>query len=268
MDGYRITYISVDKKGRIDLNLIEDAIEEDTFLLTILHGNNEIGNIYPIKDISDICKKNNVFIHVDGAQTVGKLDIDLNNTNIDFLSFSSHKIYGPKGMGALYINNQSPIFSIEPIIHGGGQELGIRAGTLAVQNIVGFGKACEICQNQMIDDDKEIKKIRDYLLSNLQSHIPNIKINGDLENRLSGNLNVTFPDINNTSLMMSLKDIALSNGSACTSRLTDMSHVLKAIGLSKESANSSVRFGIGRFNTMEEIQHTTNKIIQTLQVIK
>jgi cysteine desulfurase len=267
-DGYIVSYLPVDEYGNIDLDLIKDSITEDTFLLTILHGNNEIGNIYPIKKIGDICKQNNIIFHVDGAQTVGKINIDVNDMNIDLLSFSSHKIYGPKGTGGLYIKKANSQIHLESIIHGGGQENNIRPGTLAVQNIVGFGKACEICQENLEDDNREILELRNHLMNELKKIIPNIKINGDLKNRLAGNLNVTIPNIKNSSLMMSLRDIAISNGSACTSSLPETSHVLKAIGLSKDLANSSIRFGIGRFNTIDEINYTIEKINETVNKLR
>ena len=267
-DGYNITYLPVDNYGNIDLNIIENTITNETLLISILHGNNEIGNIYPIEAIGEICKKHNVFFHVDAAQTVGKINIDINKMNVDLLSFSSHKIYGPKGIGALYIKKTKPTILLESILHGGGQQSGIRPGTLAVQNIVGFGKACEICDNNLESDNNRILELRNTLLNDLTKIIPDLKINGDLHNRLSGNLNITIPNIKNSSLMMSLRNIALSNGSACTSNSTEPSHVLKAIGLSKELSNSTIRFGIGKFNTMEEIRYTTEKINQTVNKLR
>tara|TARA_Y100000996_G_scaffold409491_1_gene390218 strand:- start:358 stop:1503 length:1146 start_codon:yes stop_codon:yes gene_type:complete len=259
-DGYKITYIPVNKKGIIDLESINKAITEDTFLITVLHANNEIGNIYPIDSIGSICKKNNVLFHVDAAQSIGKIDLNINNSNIDFLSFSSHKIYGPKGIGGLYIKNKNPKIHLNPIIHGGGQQDGIRPGTLAIQNIVGFGKACQIAGQDMLKDNEHILGLRDNLLKGLKEIIPDIIINGDLDNRLAGNLNITIPNTNNNSFMMSIRDIAISNGSACTSKSTKPSHVLKAIGLSDALAHASIRFGIGRFNTKDEIDFTIDKI--------
>ena len=266
--GYTITYLSVDKCGEVDLEEIEKTITNKTFLLTILHANNEIGNIYPIKEIGLICKKNKIIFHVDGAQSVGKLDLNVNDLNIDMLSFSSHKIYGPKGIGALYIKDRLSKLHLESQIDGGEQQNGIRSGTLPVQNIVGFGKACEICNQEMENDNKKILKLRNHLLNELKNIMPNMKVNGSLKNRLSGNLNITIPNIGNNSFMMALRDIAISNGSACTSRSTEPSHVLKAIGLSKKMANSSIRFGIGRFNTIEEIDYTIRKIKDTLSNLR
>ena len=259
-DEYKVTYIPVNQKGLINLESIEESITEDTFLITVLHANNEIGNIYPIEHIGNICKKNNILFHVDAAQSVGKINLDMNNSNIDILSFSSHKIYGPKGAGGLYIKKRDPKINLNPIIHGGGQQEGIRPGTLAIQNIVGFGKACQIAEQDMLKDNEHVLGLRDDLLKGLKEIIPNIIINGDLNNRLAGNLNITIPNINNNSFMMSLRDIAISNGSACTSKSTKPSHVLKAIGLSDALAHASIRFGIGRFNTKNEIDFTINKI--------
>ena len=266
--GYQITYIPVDNDGRIDLAKVEKAITSDTFLLTVLHANNEIGNIYPLNEISNICEKYNILFHVDAAQSIGKIDFNINNYKIDALSFSSHKMYGPKGIGALYIKNKNPKINIDPIIHGGGQQNGIRPGTLPVQNIVGFGKACEIAQEDIFDDNDRILSLRSHLLKGLKNIIPNIIINGDLEYRLAGNLNITIPNIRNNSLMMSLRNIAISNGSACTSNSTEPSHVLRAIGLSKELADSSIRFGIGRFNTLPEIDYTIDTIEQYINKLR
>ena len=259
-DGYKVTYLSVDKYGKLDLNIIEESITKETFLMTMLHANNEIGNIYPINEIGSICKRNNILFHVDAAQSIGKINLDVNNSNIDFLSFSSHKIYGPKGVGGIYIKTKKPKIILKPLIHGGGQQDGIRPGTLAIQNIVGLGKACEIAKNEMNTDNKHILELRNHLLNGLKKIIPNLIINGDLSNRLAGNLNIAIPNTRNNSLMMSLRDIAISNGSACTSNSTKPSHVLKAIGLSDELAHSSIRFGIGRFNTIDEINFVLNKI--------
>jgi len=267
-DGCDITYISVKSNGMVDIDDIKEAITPNTFLITILHANNEIGNIYPVKEIGYLCKENNILLHVDGAQSVGKIKCDVQDMYVDMLSFSSHKIYGPKGIGGLYIKKDNSKLKIESILHGGGQENGIRPGTLAVQNIVGFGKACDICITDMDDDNNKILELRNVLLSGLKSSISNLKINGDLNHRVSGNLNITIPNINNSSLMMSLRDIAISNGSACTSKSIEPSHVLRAIGLTKEQANSSIRFGIGRFNTKDEIDYTIKKIIETMNKIR
>ena len=267
-DGYEITYLPVNKYGQINLDKIEDAITKNTFLLTILHANNEIGNIYPIEEIGNICKRHNIIFHVDGAQSVGKIGIDMNKLNVDMLSFSSHKIYGPKGIGGLYIKNKTNTIDLKPLLYGGGQQKGVRPGTLPVQNIVGFGKACEVCKNQMTSDDKKILELRDYLLNSLKDLAPNIIVNGELERRLSGNLNITIPNIGNNALMMSMRNIAISNGSACTSNSTEPSHVLMALGLTKELANSSIRFGIGRFNTLEEINYTITQIAEKINKLR
>jgi len=267
-DGYEVTYLAVNKYGQVDLNEIEDSINDNTFLLTILHANNEIGNIYPIKKIGELCKKNNIILHVDGAQSVGKINLDVNELNIDILSFSSHKLYGPKGIGGLYIKDKNPKIDLKPIMHGGGQQKGIRPGTLPVQSIVGFGKACQVCEEDMIKDNQKILSLRNHLLDGLKNAISDIMINGEQKHRLSGNLNITVPNIRNNSLMMALRDIAISNGSACTSKSTDPSHVLRAIGLSKELADASIRFGIGRFNTIEEIDYTINKIVETINRLR
>ena len=266
--GFQITYLPVNKHGQIDLKELEETINPDTFMITMLHANNEIGTIYPVKEIGIICEKKGIIFHVDGAQSVGKIDFNVNDLKIDMLSFSSHKIYGPKGVGALYIKNKTPKINLESQIDGGEQQNGIRSGTLPVQYIVGFGEACEICRKVMLDDNKKILELRNQLLNGLQNIIPDIIINGELENRLYGNLNITIPNIRNNSFMMSLRDIAISNGSACTSKSIEPSHVLKAIGLSKEQANCSIRFGIGRFNTEQEIKRTIKRINNSLNKLR
>jgi len=266
--SYQITYIPVNNNGEIDLTKVEEAITSDTFLLTVLHVNNEIGNVYPINEIGSICKKHDILFHVDAAQSIGKIDFNISDYKIDVLSFSSHKMYGPKGIGALYIKNKNPKIDLDPIMHGGGQQDGIRPGTLPVQTIVGFGKACEIAQKDLFDDNDRILNLRNHLLKGLENIIPNIVVNGDLEHRLAGNLNITIPNIRNNSLMMALRNIAISNGSACTSNSTEPSHVLRAIGLSKELADSSIRFGIGRFNTLSEIDCTIDTIEEYINKLR
>ena len=262
--GFEITYLPVNSDGLIDLKKLKLAIRKDTFLISILHANNEIGVIQPITEIGEICNTHNLIFHVDAAQSVGKIPIDVEKMNIHLLSISAHKIYGPKGCGALYIRRKNPRIELTPIIHGGGHEKGFRSGTLAVHNIVGLGKACEISQQQMAEESTRIKLLRDKLLDGLKSEIPNLIINGTMAYRLPGNLNVCFPSTKSDSIMMSMRDIALSSGSACTSASIQPSHVLKALGLTKEQSHASIRFGIGRFNTEAEIDHTIEKVVKTV----
>jgi len=253
-----VSYVSVDREGIVNIEKLKRKIKKNTKLCTIIHGNNEIGTIQPIKEIGSLCKKNDIIFHVDAAQTLGKKNIDVVNMNIDLLSISGHKIYAPKGVGALYIKrkrNKNKI-ELEPIIHGGGHEYGYRSGTLSVHNIVGLGAACMLANEQRIEDNKKIKKMRDLLLKGLMKKFPNLILNGNFEKRLEGNLNVTFPKYSAERIMMKLTEIACSTGSACTSSIPKPSHVLLAIGLNKEQINNTIRFGIGRFNNMEEINYT------------
>ena len=262
--GFEVTYLPVNSDGLIDLDKLKLAIREDTFLVSVLHANNEIGVIQPIAEIGEICKNNNLIFHIDAAQSVGKIPIDVEKMNIHLLSFSAHKIFGPKGCGALYVRRKNPRIELPAIIHGGGHEKGFRSGTLAVHNIVGLGKACEISQELMDDESIQISLLRDKLLNGLKSEIPNLRINGSMDNRLAGNLNVCFPSTKSDSIMMSMRDIALSSGSACTSASIQPSHVLKALGLNKEQSHASIRFGIGRFNTETEIEYTIEKVVKTV----
>ena len=251
-----VSYVSVDNKGIIDVEKLKRKIKKNTKLCTIIHGNNEIGTIQPIKEIGKLCKKNNIIFHVDAAQTLGKKNIDVIDMNIDLLSISGHKIYAPKGVGALYIKRDKNKLELEPIIHGGGHEYGYRSGTLSVHNIVGLGAACMIASQKRKEDNKKIKKMRDLLLNGLMKKFPNLILNGNLQKRLEGNLNITFPKYSAERIMMKLTEIACSTGSACTSSIPKPSHVLLAIGLNKEQINNTIRFGIGRLNNIEEINYT------------
>jgi len=250
-----VSFISVSKNGIIDINKIKKYIKQNTKLCTIIHGNNEIGTIQPIEEIGRLCKDHNIIFHVDAAQTLGKREIDVNKMNIDLLSMSGHKIYAPKGIGALFIRRKNPRIELKPILHGGGHEYGYRPGTLPVHNIVGFGTACEISIKNKDVDNKRINKMKNTLLIGLQKIFPDLIVNGDLKNRLEGNLNITFPKYSAEKIMMKLTKIACSTGSACSSSTPTPSHVLLALGLKKEQINSTIRFGIGKFNTTEQI-HT------------
>jgi len=229
-------------------------------MISIMHVNNEIGVIQPIKEIGEICKENNILFHVDAAQSFGKINIDVKKMNIDFLSLSAHKIYGPKGIGALYIRNKK---NIRPIMFGGNQENSIRPGTLPVPLIVGFGKASELTQEYMISETKKIFNLRNLLLNEIKHKIKVI-INGCEINRIAGNLNLSFPKLNGQSIINSMPKIAISSGSACTSSSPKPSHVLLNIGLDKKTINSSIRIGIGRFNTKDEILIAANDIIKAV----
>ncbi len=260
-----ITYISVPNNGIISLDHIRKYIKAETSLISIMHAHNEIGVIQPIKEIGQLCKDNGILLHVDAAQSAGKIPIDVVKMNIDLLSISSHKMYGPKGMGALFIKRKQPRIAVSPLFHGGGQQNGIRPGTLPVHIIVGFGKACEISQENMGAESNNLLKLREHLYKRIIKDVTNVKINGDLVKRLPGNLNITFNGNQSEKIIMKLRNIALSNGSACTSNSTKPSYVLKAIGRDDNEAHSSVRFSIGRFNTIEEIDYTVDKILTILK---
>ena len=252
-------------EGLINKTSIEKMIDSNTVLISIMHANNEIGTIQPIKQIGALCKKNNIIFHVDAAQSLGKIKIDVKEMNIDLLSISSHKIYGPKGIGALYINKQIKN-SLNPILVGGGQESGMRAGTLPTPLIVGFGKAAEISNIEMEKETKNILKMRKIITDGILNSFKNSLVNGSLDNRIAGNINFTFPFLNGMSIINSVSDIAISNGSACSSSSSKPSHVLTALGRNKKEAISSCRIGIGRFNNINEINIALDSIIKTLKV--
>ena len=265
LESSNVTYISVPENGIVNLEHIRKYIKQNTSIISVMHAHNEIGVIQPIKEIGNLCKENDILFHVDAAQSAGKIPIDVIEMNIDLLSISSHKMYGPKGVGALFIKRKQPRIRISPLLHGGGQQNGIRPGTLPVHLIVGFGKACEISQNNMNVESADIFNMREHLYKQLIENIDSIKINGDMINRLPGNLNVTFIGNQSEKIIMKLRDIALSNGSACTSNSTKPSYVLKAIGRNDNEAYSSIRFSIGRFNTFKEINYTIDKLLTILK---
>ena len=239
----RTIYIKPNKDGIIDINDIIKAINKDTILISIMHANNEIGTIQPLKKIGEICKKNNIIFHVDAAQSLGKIKVDVNDMNIDLLSMSAHKIYGPKGIGALYIKTRSPKMKIEPIIVGGGQEKNYRSGTMPTPLIVGFGEACKISLNNMDKDNLKINQMTHSLIDIILDTFPKSILNGSRTNRIPGNINFSFPFLNGLSIIRSMPKIAISSGSACNSSKTTPSHVLLQIGRSKLEANSSIRIG-------------------------
>jgi len=262
VNGRKILYIKPDNDGIIDIKKIENNINENTILISIMHANNEIGTIQPIKEIGALCEKNNIIFHVDAAQSLGKIEIDVKKMKIDMLSISSHKIYGPKGVGALYIKNKT---KLDPIIVGGGQENNLRAGTLPTPLIVGFGKACEIAGKRIKEDSKRIKELADILINSILSEYPNTKLNGSKKIRIPGNINFSFPFLNGMSIINSMPQIAVSSGSACTSSSPQPSHVLNEIGIDKKESHTSVRIGIGRFNTNKDIKTASESIINAIR---
>ena len=258
--GWEITKLPVQQNGLIDPKMIEDAIRKDTVLVTIMHANNEIGVIQPIGQIGNICKRNGVYFMVDASQSFAKISIDVQEINIDLLAFTAHKIYGPKGIGALFIKKKKPPVELELQMDGGGHERGFRSGTLPVALIVGFGKAVKLCSQNRDSENKRLKQYRDQLIDNIMSAHTDVILNGSRDQRLSNNLNLCFPGIEAETMIMNMKNIACSTGSACTSSSLEPSHVITALGYDTELAHTAIRFSVGRFNNADEIA-TAGKII-------
>jgi len=257
-EGFEVTYLEPESNGLIDLAKLEAALRDDTILVSIMHVNNEIGVIQDIAAIGELTRERGIVFHVDAAQSAGKVPIDTQALKVDLMSFSAHKIYGPKGIGALYVRRK-PRVRLEAQMHGGGHERGLRSGTLATHQIVGMGEAFHIAAEEMEEENRRIRRLRDRLWQGMQD-MEEIYLNGDMEQRIAGNLNVSFNFIEGESLIMALKDIAVSSGSACTSASLEPSYVLRALGRSDELAHSSIRFTIGRFTTEEEIDYTVRLI--------
>ena len=260
--GFTITYLQPQKNGLIDLNDLEQALRDDTILVSIMHVNNEIGVIQDIAKIGELVKSRGILFHVDAAQSLGKLPINLDQLPIDLMSFSAHKMYGPKGIGALYLRSK-PKVRLEPLLHGGGHEQGLRSGTLPTHQIVGFGEACRIANMEMFAEEKRILQLREYLWHGI-SQLEQVYLNGDHEQRVAGNLNVSFAGVNGEALMFALRNLAVSSGSACTSATIEPSHVLSALTIPDTLAQSSVRFSIGRFTTSAEIDFAIKEIQQAV----
>ncbi|PSN66170.1 cysteine desulfurase [Corynespora cassiicola Philippines] len=265
-DGFKVTYLPVQNNGLIDLAQLEASIRPETSIVSIMTVNNEIGVVQPIEEIGKLCRSKGVYFHTDAAQAVGKIPLDVNKMNIDLMSISGHKIYGPKGIGACYVRRR-PRVRLEPIISGGGQERGLRSGTLAPTLIVGMGEAARICKEEMEYDTKRISYLSNRLLSGLLS-LEHTTLNGDRERHYPGCVNVSFAYVEGESLLMALKDIALSSGSACTSASLEPSYVLRALGSSDESAHSSIRFGIGRFTTEAEIDYVLKAVRERVTFLR
>ena len=260
--GFEVTYLDPETNGLIDLNKLNDAIREDTVLVSIMHVNNEIGVIQDIAEIGEMCRARKIIFHVDAAQSAGKINIDLQHLKVDLMSFSAHKIYGPKGIGALYVRRK-PRIRLEAQMHGGGHERGMRSGTLATHQIVGMGEAFRIAKEELAQDEAHVTKMRDRLWAGLND-MEQVFINGDADKRYPGNLNVSFNFVEGESLIMALKDLAVSSGSACTSASLEPSYVLRALGLNDEMAHSSIRFSFGRFTTEQEIDFAIDLIKKSI----
>jgi cysteine desulfurase len=265
-EGYEVTYLDPMANGLLDINVLESAMRDDTILVSIMHVNNEIGVIQDIEAIGNLCRKKKIFFHVDAAQSAGKIAINLSKLPVDLMSFSAHKIYGPKGMGALYVRRK-PRVRLEAQMHGGGHERGMRSGTLATHQIVGMGEAFFIANTEMEAENSRIRALRDRLLAGFDG-MEEVVINGDMDARIPGNLNISFNYVEGESLMMAINEIAVSSGSACTSASLEPSYVLRALGLTDELAHSSIRFTIGRFTTEQDVDKAIDLVREKVQKLR
>ena len=266
--GWSVTYLPVDSDGLVSPDSVLNAIEKDTVMVSIMHANNEIGTIQPVSDIGTICRKEKIFFMVDACQSFGKLDINVDRMNIDLLAATAHKIYGPKGIGFLYARQKDPKVRLEMQMDGGGHERGFRSGTLPVPQIVGLGKAIELCLKTKDEESQRLKILRDLMLRSIQEVHPDVILNGSLEQRLAHNLNLCFPGLEAESIIMKMKTLACSTGSACSSANLEPSHVIKAIGRDSEIAHSAIRFSLGRFTTKDEIHFAIQEINRTVSELK
>ena len=266
--GFKVTYLPVAGDGLIDLDELKRAITPKTILVTIMAANNEIGVVQPVEEIGKITRERGVLFHTDGVQAVGKVPMDVQKMNIDLMSLTGHKIYGPKGIGALYVRRKNPRVQVAPIIDGGGHERGMRSGTLNVPSIVGFGKACELCEKEMGDEAVRLSRLRDRLKDRIFSQLDEVYVNGSLTHRLPHNMNISFAYVEGESLLMGINDVAVSSGSACTSATLEPSYVLKALGVGEDLAHTSIRFGLGRFNTEEEVDYVTARVVETVNRLR
>jgi len=264
----QITYLPVDEHGLIDLNQLREAITPRTIIVSIMTANNEIGTIQDIHEIGKICREKSVFFHTDAVQAVGKISLNVQATNIDLLSISGHKIYGPKGIGGLYIRNSNPKIKLTMQMDGGGHERGVRSGTLNVPGIVGLAKALEICIDSMENESNRIKNLRDKMWAAFSSQLDEVYLNGHPTQRLPNNLNVSFLHVEDNALMMSMKEIAVSNGAACSTADPEPSYVLKALRLPNEQLHTAIRFGLGRFTTEEEVNYVINRVIENVRKLR
>jgi cysteine desulfurase len=266
--GYRVTYLGVHKDGRISLDELKRAMDDHTILVTIMAANNEIGVLQPIREIGALCHERGVLFHTDAVQAIGKVPFNVIADNVDLASISAHKIYGPKGVGALYVRRKNPRVQLVAQIDGGGHERGMRSGTLNVTGIVGLGKACELAGAEMTTEATRLAALRDRLNEKIMGQLDEVYINGSMEHRLPGNLNLSFAYVEGESLLMGINDVAVSSGSACTSATLEPSYVLKALGAGDDLAHSSIRFGIGRFNTEAEVDYVAKRVIETVQRLR
>jgi cysteine desulfurase len=267
-EGYRVTYLPVEKDGRISLDALKAAITDKTILITIMAANNEIGVLQPVAEIGAIAKEKGILFHTDAVQAAGKVPFNVNELKVDMASLSAHKMYGPKGVGALYVRRRNPRVLLAPIIDGGGHERGMRSGTLNVTGIVGFGKAAELCRQEMAAETERLRTLRDRLNDKLHEQLDELYINGSMTHRLPHSLNISFAYVEGESLLMGINDVAVSSGSACTSASLEPSYVLKALGAGDDLAHSSIRFGLGRWTTEEEVDYVADKLTQVVSRLR
>jgi len=266
--GIKVTYLPVEKDGRVNPDEVRKAITDKTILISVMLANNEIGTIHPIAEIGKIAKEKGILLHCDATQGVGKIPVDVEALKVDLMSFTSHKIYGPKGVGALYVRKKGPRVRLVPQMDGGGHERGMRSGTLPVPLIIGFGKACELCEQEMPAESKRIAAMRDRLQAQIMKDLDESYLNGHPTERLPHNLNISFAYVEGEALLMGVKEVALSSGSACTSATLEPSYVLRALGVGSDLAHSSIRFGLGRFTTDEEVDYTAKRMVEAVRRLR
>lgn len=267
-EGFQVTYLPVQQNGLLDLNVLEEALTDQTLLVSIMAVHNEIGVIQPIAEIGKICREKGIYFHTDAAQALGRLPLDVNKMNIDLMSLSSHKIYGPKGIGALYIRRSKPRIRLHALINGGGQERGMRSGTLPTPLCVGFGEACRLVEAERASEEIRLTALKDRFISAIRRELSDVFLNGDEKQRIPGNLNLSFAYVEGEGLMMGTKELAVSSGSACTSASLEPSYVLRALGVEEELAHTSLRIGMGRFTTEEEIDYAATQIIKSVKRLR
>jgi cysteine desulfurase len=267
-EGFEVSYVPVSSDGLVNLDELRRAITERTILVTVMAANNEIGVLQPVSEIGELCRERGVVFHSDAVQAIGKIPVDVQAMNIDILSITAHKIYGPKGVGALYVRRKKGEVSLTPLIDGGGHELGMRSGTLNVPGIVGFGKACELCAQGLREESERLGVLRDRLKDGILAGLDGVHINGSIERRLSNNLNLSFDRVEGEALLTGLEGVAVSSGAACRSMASESSYVLRALGAGEDRAQSSIRFGLGRFNTQEEVDYVIDRVVETVKGLR
>jgi cysteine desulfurase len=266
--GFRVTYLPVDRHGLVTAEQVEEAIGTGTILVSLMAANNEVGTLHPLREIGRVCKRRGVLFHTDAVQAAGKVPLDVEEMGVDLLSLSAHKIYGPKGVGALYVRRREPRVRLEPLFDGGGHERGLRSGTLAVPLIVGFGLACELCRAELGSEPGRLAGLAERLRAGIVGQLDGVTLNGHPTRRLPGNLNLSFAWVQGEALLMGLRGVAVSSGSACTSASVEPSYVLRALGVEDELAHSSLRFGVGRFNTPEEVEQVIEEVVRLVRRLR